>query len=111
MTTSVYVCIVFILTHLNFSSFIGGLGGTIFTTTEGNRVGNYEGIDLNSSDICSHGPTIQKLVRKIHKAGVLLIRSPLMPGKTSLGQLLEQHLVKDPNIRVIRISLLWMGAM
>jgi hypothetical protein len=32
-----------------------------------------------------------------------------MSGKTSLGQLLEQHLVKDSNIRVIRISLLWMG--
>jgi hypothetical protein len=32
-----------------------------------------------------------------------------MSGKTSLGQLLEQHLVKDPNIRDIRISLLWMG--
>jgi hypothetical protein len=32
-----------------------------------------------------------------------------MFGKTSLGQLLEQHLVKDSNIRVIRISLLWMG--
>jgi hypothetical protein len=32
-----------------------------------------------------------------------------MFGKTALGQLLDQHLVKDSNIRVIRISLLWMG--
>jgi hypothetical protein len=89
-------------------SFIGGIGGTMFLTTEGDRVGNYEGIDLNSPDICRCDQTIQKLAEKINKAGFLLVRSPPMSGKTSLGQLLEQHLVKDPNIRVIRISLLWM---
>jgi len=85
----------------------------MFSTTEGDRVGNYEGIDLNSSDICSREPTIQKLVNKINDAGFLLVRSPPMSGKTSLGQLLEQQLeqqlVKEPEIRVIRISLLWMG--
>jgi len=82
----------------------------MFSTTEGDRVGNYdEGIDLNSPDICSREQTIQKLVEKIYNAGVLLVRSPPMFGKTSLGQLLEQHLVKDSNIRVIRISILWMG--
>ena len=79
-------------------------------TTEGDGVGNYEGIDLNSPDICSREQTIQKLVEKIYNAGALLIRSPPMFGKTSLGQLLEQHLVKDSNnIRIIRISILWMG--
>ncbi|GBC08935.1 hypothetical protein RclHR1_00850016 [Rhizophagus clarus] len=86
-----------------------GIGGTMFLTTEGDRVGNYEGIDLNSPDICSREQTIQKLVKKIYKAGFLLVRSPPMSGKTSLGQLLEQHLVKDSDIRVIRISCLWMG--
>jgi hypothetical protein len=81
----------------------------MFSTSEGNRVGNYEGIDLCSSDICRREPTIQKLVNKINDAGFLLVRSPPMSGKTSLGQLLEQHLAKDSSIRVIRISLLWMG--
>ena len=61
MTTSVYVCIVSILTHPNISLFIGG---TMFVTTEGDRVGNYEGIDINSFDICNRDPTIQKLVNK-----------------------------------------------
>jgi len=77
--------------------------------TEGDGVGNYEGIDLNSSDICYREQTIQKLVKKIYETRVLLVRSPPMSGKTSLGQLLDQHLTKGPNIRVIRISLLWMG--
>jgi hypothetical protein len=81
----------------------------LFSTSEGNRVGNYEGIDLNSSDICRREPTIQKLVNKINEAGFLLVRSPPMSGKTSLGQLLEDQLLKEPKIRVIRISLLWMG--
>ncbi|GBC03499.1 hypothetical protein RclHR1_05150009 [Rhizophagus clarus] len=86
-----------------------GAGGTKYGRTEGDRVGNYEGIDLNSSDICSREQTIQKLVDKIFKVGFLLVRSPPMSGKTSLGQLLEQHLVKNSSIRVIRISLIWMG--
>jgi hypothetical protein len=91
------------------SHFIGGVGGTKYGRTEGDRVGTYEGIDLNSSDICRREQTIQKLVDKILEVGFLLVRSPPMSGKTSLGQLLEQHLIKDPNIRVIRISLIWMG--
>ena len=77
--------------------------------SEGDRVGNYVGIDLNSPDICSREQTIKKLVDKICKAGFLLVRSPPMSGKTSLGQLLEQKLVKDSTVRVIRISLIWMG--
>ncbi|CAG8586996.1 2973_t:CDS:2, partial [Paraglomus occultum] len=87
----------------------GGLGGTKYMGTEGDRIGTYEGINLSSPDICLRVQTIQKLVEKIYEARVLLVRSPPMSGKTSLGQLLDQHLVKDPNIRVIRISLLWMG--
>jgi hypothetical protein len=79
-------------------------------TTEGDGVGNYEGIDLNSPDICRREQTIHKLVEKIEKVRFLLVRSPPMFGKTSLGQLLEQHLlVNDSDIRVIRISLIWMG--
>jgi hypothetical protein len=100
-----YYPIAILISH----SFIGGIGGTMFLSAEGERVDNYEGIDLNSPDICRRDQTIQKLVEKINKAGFLLVRSPLMSGKTSLGQLLEQHLVKDSSIRVIRISLLWMG--
>ncbi|CAB4446762.1 unnamed protein product [Rhizophagus irregularis] len=93
---------------LSYTPRLGGIGGTMILATE-ERVGNYEGINLNSPDICHREQTIQKLVEKINKVGFLLVRSPPMSGKTSLGQLLEQHLVKDPNIRVIRISLLWMG--
>ena len=33
-----------------------------------------------------------------------------MSGKTSLAQLLEHHFLKDSTLRVIRISLLWMGS-
>ncbi|PKC64275.1 hypothetical protein RhiirA1_462635 [Rhizophagus irregularis] len=94
---------------LSYTPRLGGIGGTMILATEGERVGTYEGINLNSPDICHREQTIQKLVEKISKVGFLLVRSPPMSGKTSLGQLLEQHLVKDPNIRVIRISLLWMG--
>ncbi|CAI2165625.1 16785_t:CDS:10 [Funneliformis geosporum] len=51
----------------------GGFGGTLFMTTEGNRVDNYEGIDFNSSDIYLCEQTIQKLVKKIWNASVLLV--------------------------------------
>jgi len=109
MIASVYVCIVFILNCLIPHLLIGGLGGTTYMGTEGDGIGNYEGINLSSPDICLREQTIQNLVKKIHEARVLLVRSPPMSGKTSLGQLLDQHLTKGPNIRVIRISLLWMG--
>ncbi|CAG8631908.1 3422_t:CDS:2, partial [Paraglomus occultum] len=61
----------------------GGLGGTMYMGTEGDRIGTYEGIDLNNPEICLCEQTIQKLAEKIQDAGVLLV--------------------------VIRISLLWMG--
>ncbi|UZO19713.1 uncharacterized protein OCT59_010986 [Rhizophagus irregularis] len=86
-----------------------GIGGTMFLTTEGDGANSYEGIDLSSPDICKREQTIHKLVKKIEKTRFLLIRSPPMFGKTSLAQLLDQHLVKDSSIRVIRISILWMG--
>ena len=73
------------------------------------RVGSYEGIDINSSDICLRKHTIQKLIVKLNEVGILLVRSPPMSGKTSLGQLLEQKLLRNSHLRVIRISLLWMG--
>ncbi|GBC04611.1 hypothetical protein RclHR1_05780002 [Rhizophagus clarus] len=83
--------------------------GTMLSTTEEGGVSSYEGIVLNSPDICRRDQTIHKLVEKIKKEHFLLVRSPPMFEKTSLGQLLEQHLANDPNIRVIRISLIWMG--
>lgn len=81
----------------------------MFLTTEGDGANSYEGIDLSSPDICKREQTIHKLVEKIEKTRFLLIRSPPMFGKTSLAQLLDQHLVKYFSIRVIRISILWMG--
>ena len=87
----------------------GGLGGTIRQSTEGDRQNTYEGIDLRSSDICRREVTVKRLADKLWAAGVLLVRSPPMAGKTSLAQLLEQHFLKDSTFRVIRISLLWMG--
>ena len=32
-----------------------------------------------------------------------------MSGKTSLSQLLERYLLTTPNVRIFRISILWMG--
>ncbi|RGB29701.1 hypothetical protein C1646_794910 [Rhizophagus diaphanus] len=95
--------------NLPYTPRQGGIGGTIFLTTEGGGANSYEGIDLSSPDICRREQTIYKLVEKIKKAHFLLVRSPPMFGKTSLAQLLDQHLVKDSSIRTIRISILWMG--
>ncbi|RUS21169.1 hypothetical protein BC937DRAFT_93424, partial [Endogone sp. FLAS-F59071] len=50
-----------------------GLGRTTLISTEGDRVGNYKGIDINSPEICPYEKIIQKLVNKIREAGVLLI--------------------------------------
>ncbi|CAG8716503.1 21571_t:CDS:2, partial [Rhizophagus irregularis] len=79
-----------------------GIGRTMFLITEGDGANSYEGIDLSNPDICKREQIIHKLVEKIEK-------SPPMFRKTLLAQLLDQHLIKNFSIRVIRISILWMS--
>ncbi|CAB4482832.1 unnamed protein product [Rhizophagus irregularis] len=72
----------------------------------------YEGINvnLNSVIICKRESTISKPFECLLKERIILIRSPPMTGKTSLGQLLEDKLLKldevqDGSACVFRISL------
>ena len=91
------------------NSFIeGGIGGTHYGGCDLNGA-EYEGINLESGDYCRRKHTVENLTKKVHEAGVFLIQSPPMSGKTSLSQLLEQHLLENPDIRVFRMSVLWMG--
>lgn len=96
------------MSYLTNIFLVGGIGGTYFRGS-GLRGIAYEGIDLLSPDICLRERTIERLEEKIYHVGALLVRSPPMSGKTSLSQLLEQHLIKNLQIRVFRISVLWMG--
>jgi hypothetical protein len=43
----------------------GGLGGTIYYGTEGDREYSFEAINLNSPDICRREVTIKRLVDKL----------------------------------------------
>lgn len=101
-------------TAVQYTRRHGGVGGTLLPSPRV-RAGNYEGIDITSSDICLREDTIEKMIMKLNKVGVLLVRSPPMSGKTSLSQLLEQKLLSDsadsPDspYRVFRISLIWMN--
>jgi hypothetical protein len=95
--------------ELTNPSLAGGLGGTNFIPTSVTGAHDYEGIDIGSKENCLREPTIKRLADKLSEVGVLLVRSPPMAGKTSLSQLLEQHFLKDSSLRVIRMSLLWMG--
>ena len=73
----------------------------------------YEGVNLVSVTLCQREPTICKLLDSLHEERIILIRSPPMTRKTSLGQLLEAKLLQSNEIknelaRVFRISLIWM---
>ncbi|CAJ0748178.1 19609_t:CDS:2 [Entrophospora sp. SA101] len=83
------------------------MGGTSYG---GNELGHgYEGINISDPTICQRVFTINKLKECLFKEKIILIRSPPMAGKTSLAQLLEKQLLTDcPDMRIIRISLLWM---
>jgi hypothetical protein len=81
-----------LVTLLLILYYIGGLGGTIY---KGQEAGSfYEGVDLNSVTICMREPTISNLLECLLKEQIILIRSPPMTGKTSLGQLFEDKLLK-----------------
>ena len=86
---------------------LGGMGGTSYG---GNELGHgYEGINISDPIICQRAFTVNKLKECLFKEKIILIRSPPMAGKTSLAQLLEKQLLTDcPDMRIIRISLLWM---
>ena len=92
--------------------FVGGLGGTNLYAfdSEGGAVDTYQGIDLNNPNIIIsyREETVKRLVKDLHLARVLLVRSPPMAGKSSLAQLLEQYLLRTTNARVFRISILWL---
>jgi hypothetical protein len=83
------------------------MGGTSYG---GNELGHgYEGINISDPIICQRAFTVNKLKECLFKEKIILIRSPPMAGKTSLAQLLEKQLLTDcPDMRIIRISLLWM---
>ncbi|PKB96184.1 hypothetical protein RhiirA5_435304 [Rhizophagus irregularis] len=93
------------------NSRLGGLGGTVYSGQENGYF--YEGVDLTSSTTCKRESTINRLLECLCKERIILIRSPPMTGKTSLGQLLETRLlqldeVQNGSARVFRISLIWM---
>ncbi|POG57833.1 hypothetical protein GLOIN_2v1791224 [Rhizophagus irregularis DAOM 181602=DAOM 197198] len=95
-------------------SRLGGLGGTKYLGLENGFF--YEGVNLTSASICRREPTINKLLKSLLKERIILIRSPPMTGKTSLGQLLEAKLlqldeVQNGSARVFRISLIWIEKM
>nr|CAG8636561.1 8445_t:CDS:2 [Entrophospora candida] len=71
------------------------------------------GVDLTSATVCQREPTIDRLLECLFKEHIILIRSPPMTGKTSLGQLLEAKLLQLDELQngsacVFRISLIWM---
>ncbi|PKY55714.1 hypothetical protein RhiirA4_548873 [Rhizophagus irregularis] len=93
------------------NSRLGGLRGTVYSGQENGYF--YEGVDLTSSTTYKRESTINRLLECLCKERIILIRSPPMTGKTSLGQLLETRLlqldvVQNGSARVFRISLIWM---
>ncbi|CAH1767322.1 14721_t:CDS:2 [Entrophospora sp. SA101] len=86
-------------------SRLGGLGGTTYK--------GLEGVDLTSATVCQREPTINRLLECLFNEHIILIRSPSMTGKTSLGQLLGAKLLQLDEVQngsacVFRISLIWM---